>query len=250
MKESWTQDYYDANNPTKIISATPGYRTRSPFIPFALKNETGSTLRYSTFISDTNDTNEIVEPNSKWPEVPPGGTVAFSFKAHDKIRHSDSHKMRMHQLCVQVDGYKSVKPVTIDKVGTYFRHAEYIQHKLDEELPSARVVFDVALEGSARKLITVRSALLLTNKLPEKIEVKLESQLYVDPSLPKCWTLNPNVTFALPIVQAHSLISVRPASNKQMYTFSPQISWEAVTRANDVLYELRACNTNRGQVYR
>lgn len=43
------------------------------------------------------------------------------------------------------------------------------------DLPQARIVFDVTLEGSARKLITVRSALLLYNQLELPIEVKLEN---------------------------------------------------------------------------
>lgn len=43
------------------------------------------------------------------------------------------------------------------------------------DLPQARIVFDVTLEGSARKLITVRSALLLHNLLELPVEVKLEN---------------------------------------------------------------------------
>jgi hypothetical protein len=44
-------------------------------------------------------------------------------------------------------------------------------------LPEGRIVFEVTLEGSARKLVTVRSALILTNQLPETVEVKLENTL-------------------------------------------------------------------------
>lgn len=156
----------------------------------------------------------------------------------------------MHQLCIQIEGYQPIKPVTIDKVGIYIRHADFTLLKNQKELPPARVVFDVALEGSARKLITIRSALLIKNKLPEKMEIKLESNFNVESSSPKCFILNPNVTLAVPIVHTHSLISVRPFSNKLMYTFSQQISWEIVTRANEVMHEMKACNTNRGYIYR
>ncbi len=38
-----------------------------------------------------------------------------------------------------------------------------------------RIVFEVTLDGSARKLITVRSALLVSNKLPQSIDLKLEN---------------------------------------------------------------------------
>lgn len=40
--------------------------------------------------------------------------------------------------------------------------------------PKARVVFAVELEGSARKLVTVRSALQVINKLNYAVEIKLE----------------------------------------------------------------------------
>lgn len=40
--------------------------------------------------------------------------------------------------------------------------------------PKARVVFAVELEGSARKLVTVRSALQVFNKLAYAVEIKLE----------------------------------------------------------------------------
>lgn len=47
----------------------------------------------------------------------------------------------------------------------------------EQDQPSARIVFDVALEGSARKLVTVRSALMVINKLREDVEIKLENQI-------------------------------------------------------------------------
>lgn len=41
----------------------------------------------------------------------------------------------------------------------------------------ARIVFNVELEGSARKLVTVRSALLVVNKLSYDVDLKLEKSL-------------------------------------------------------------------------
>jgi vacuolar protein sorting-associated protein 13D len=40
-----------------------------------------------------------------------------------KARHRDTHKLRIHQIGVRVDGWKSVGPVSVDKVGVYFRQA-------------------------------------------------------------------------------------------------------------------------------
>lgn len=48
---------------------------------------------------------------------------------------------------------------------------------MQADLPAARIVFDVSLEGSARKLITIRSALLLINRLSHSIDLRLDCQL-------------------------------------------------------------------------
>lgn len=110
--------------------------------------------------------------------------------------------VKHHQITVKVHGWKPVKPVSVDRVGVYFRHAfpdncslvGYLEKRVSVrrecgailniticfkqdscDLPQARIVFDVTLEGSARKLITVRSALLLYNQLQLPVEVKLEN---------------------------------------------------------------------------
>lgn len=41
----------------------------------------------------------------------------------------------------------------------------------------ARLVFEVSLEGSARKLVTVRSALQIVNHLPDLVEVRVDHAL-------------------------------------------------------------------------
>lgn len=45
------------------------------------------------------------------------------------------------------------------------------------EILRAKIVYDVALEGSARKLVTVRSALIINNQLPDMVELKMENML-------------------------------------------------------------------------
>jgi len=42
-------------------------------------------------------------------------------------------------------------------------------------LPPVRVVFSITMEGSARKVITVRSALMVKNRLDVPMEVRLDS---------------------------------------------------------------------------
>jgi len=37
------------------------------------------------------------------------------------VRHSDTHKVKVHQLAVRVDRWRPCSPVSVDKVGVYFR---------------------------------------------------------------------------------------------------------------------------------
>jgi len=106
-------------------------RFRSPFIPFVLKNETGSSLWFSTVVSNSG---ELLHKGQKggsrgrgdltgWIQVPHGDIKPFSFEARGKVRYRNVHGLRTHQLRVRVDGWEEVIPFSIDRVGTYFRLA-------------------------------------------------------------------------------------------------------------------------------
>jgi len=45
------------------------------------------------------------------------------------------------------------------------------------DVPAARLIFEVTIEGTARKVITVRSALMLHNQLEDEVEVKLVNRI-------------------------------------------------------------------------
>ena len=126
VKENWTKDYYSGDDNHKEKS--PTFRRRSPFVPFALKNDTGSPLHFTTLITELNKFKAAPDYNASdsWVLVAPGETVPFSFRNRVKMRHHDSHKMKMHQLGVKVEGWETLTPVTVDKVGIYFRitHAQ------------------------------------------------------------------------------------------------------------------------------
>lgn len=40
-----------------------------------------------------------------------------------KLRHQDTHKFKIHQLGVWVEGWRPIPPISVDKVGIYFRQA-------------------------------------------------------------------------------------------------------------------------------
>ncbi|KAK4875461.1 hypothetical protein RN001_011883 [Aquatica leii] len=253
VRDSWMQDYYNSDNGKETL--TPhGYRRRSPFVPFALKNELDLPLYFTTLISDMElyfHIDECMEVTDKWVLVAPGQTVPFSFRIHDKRRHGDSHRLRMHQLGIKVDGWKPLTPVTVDKVGTYFRQTTSELQYRNQEITSARIVFDVTLEGSARKLVTVRSGLLIRNKLKENLQIRLENPMMYEQinshwKSEKFLILPHNEALAVPLTHVHSHLTVRPVDKNLSYTYcSPNIYWADVQRSGESIYTLRACQKLR-----
>ncbi|CAG9856524.1 unnamed protein product [Phyllotreta striolata] len=272
VKLSWLGDWrdrdktnaeqYDENEKEEeeIQFSAANLTRRSPFVPFALKNRTGANLRFSTNVCEWNDYDSmLIGGNSEenWTAVKAGETVNFSFTSRDKIRHRNSHKMRMHQLKVKIDGWNCSEPVTVDKVGVYFRDTCAEFKTRTSTLPHARIVFDVTLEGSARKLITIRSALLLVNNLPRAIDVKLENKLPNNDSAANFWvanqffTVGKNETLPVPLDHAHSLIHIRPFQTPQQFTYSfPGVSWTEMSYGFDRIYRIGTCHSHKGENYR
>uniref|UniRef100_A0A182P4B8 UBA domain-containing protein n=1 Tax=Anopheles epiroticus TaxID=199890 RepID=A0A182P4B8_9DIPT len=238
VKDNWMQDYYVGSDGTNgkanganasSSSIVASYRQRAPFIPFAIKNDTGVRLWYTTLISSelissTRGRGGIVgslpnvPPEASWTLVEPGGVATFSYGTRNKARHRDSHKMNLHQIAVRVEGWQEVGPVSVDRVGTYFRHArpdlcsaavaDYSQ------TPRARIVFGVTMEGSAQKMITVRSALKLINKLDLPVLVKME-HLFGHLNIrhwpeTKTAILHSNELLHVPLTHVHAVLYFRP----------------------------------------
>ncbi|XP_023601544.1 vacuolar protein sorting-associated protein 13D isoform X9 [Myotis lucifugus] len=187
-------------------------KRRQPFVPFALRNQTGCTLWFATLtttptraaLSHSGSPGGVPEGDgtflddthnvSEWREVLTGEEIPFEFEARGKLRHRHTHDLRIHQLQVRVNGWEQVSPVSVDKVGTFFRYAAPDKNSSSSTigspssrtniihpqvyfsaLPPVRVVFAVTMEGSARKVITVRSALIVKNRLETPMELRLDS---------------------------------------------------------------------------
>lgn len=212
VKDNWTQDYYSTNSSVMI--------KRSPFVPFAIKNETGAKLFFTTFVTIPGS-NTMYSPSQsnrtpkEWKVVEPGETLTFSFtQTQTKQRHIDSHKSILHQISARVEGWAEVGPISVDKVGIYFRHAGPEIVDTYSTAPRSRIVFAVTLEGSARKLITVRSALKFSNKLDHPILMKMEhlfGHLNIR-SWPatKAVIVASNENYSVPLSHVHAFLYVKP----------------------------------------
>ncbi|XP_054162795.1 intermembrane lipid transfer protein VPS13D-like [Oppia nitens] len=240
VSHSWIQDIQDFMNlsPTKRA-----FRHRTPFIPYAIKNETGCRLRFYA-IQDSHQSNVLcdqkmsdllneTQTQMNWITVEKNQTIPFSFDLVTKTlktRHYDSHMEKAHKIVVAVDGWKAVFPVTINRVGIYFREAmsEIFINQ------TARIVFSIELEPKSRKLVTIRSALLISNKTSNAIELKFQNtneSLYI----------NSNAILPVPLRLVRNKIQVRPC-DVGVNMCETTLNWEHVRRCNEISSELQICS--------
>ncbi|XP_038078266.1 vacuolar protein sorting-associated protein 13D-like isoform X2 [Patiria miniata] len=235
-KKNWTEDYYKTGTKEGLPA-----RHRSPFVPFALRNLTGCNLWFSTLTTNpnrvaTSPTEKLASPlvsvggASSWTEVLPGQEVPFVFEEKGKQRHRNTHELRVHQLLVRVEGWERMAPVSVDKVGMFFRLAKPEHTHMTSIFTSqrvARVLFHVTLEGSARKLVTVQSALTVVSRLNVPMNVKLinpDSPTDVPITLP---LLSPNATLPVPLSHTDWLMYMRPHGWGMGFCESP-VKWQSV----------------------
>lgn len=129
VKMNWMEDYYGPNVKEGVSSHLDFNNTiirqRSPFVPFALHNATGSRLKFRTqtasLLADSRPS--TATKSTSWINCEAGDVVAFSFENRGKLRHHDSHQMQTHQLVIEMDDWMEFGPISVDRVGVYFRYA-------------------------------------------------------------------------------------------------------------------------------
>lgn len=215
VKSNWISDYYGAPSNQAVQSPTSaGFKRRTPFVPFALKNDTGEKLFFKILLTqpggvtstETASGNNITD----WIEVTANQVIPFAYGQKSKLRHMDSHKLNLHQILVRINGWNDVGPVSIDKVGVFFRHAR----ETNEKFEKARVVFDISLKGSAQKLITVRSALKVVNQLDNPIILNMEPYTQnLDSKKKLIATLLSSETYHIPLSWVKSNIYFKPKTD-------------------------------------
>uniref|UniRef100_A0A3Q3FFG1 Vacuolar protein sorting 13 homolog D n=1 Tax=Labrus bergylta TaxID=56723 RepID=A0A3Q3FFG1_9LABR len=253
-------------------------KRRQPFVPYALRNHTGCTMWFATLtttptrvaLSHSSSADSISEVHgtgtddthnvSQWREVLPGEEIPFEFEAREKLRHRHTHELKLHQLLVRVCGWEQVKPVSVDKVGVFFRYANADRnsssntvgspisrtniihpHVYFSALPPVRVVFSITMEGSARKVITVRSALMVKNRLDVPMEVRLDSPSAPDKPvvLPP---ILPSQALAVPLHLTSWRLQARPKGLGLFFCKVP-IHWTSVERPGETSSSKRECQS-------
>lgn len=285
VKDNWMEDYYERDNRCAHL-----HRRRSPFVPFALKNETGLQLWFTTLVTTVGNVSKeqsLSQSCVNWICVQPGAIIPFTFGAPHKLRHFDSHKLNLHQIGVRIEGWREVGPISVDRVGVYFRNARM---DVTGKPVRTRIVFAVTMEGSAQKLITVRSSLRVLNKLDTSVQIKLD-HLYTlrvnEWPEPITAIVKSGDTYNVPISHVDGYLKMRPTtldykfddnnsyshrnvpiSNSSdywnrfnadalgrgmdtIYQYTDKaIHWKEMVDVMDIQQELRTCQSNREVHYR
>ena len=176
-----------------------------------------------------------------WRQVRHGETVSFTFQNRSKLRHQLSSKQDTHQVVVRVEGWREAKPVTVDRVGTYFRDVSAVRttHSLTE-IPPARLLFHISMEGSARKLVRIHSALELENRLDVPLRLRLENNALRVADTREVELGPRGGRLALPLLYCWARILARPvvASSHQWAFSSRPVHWCHILDPADNTLEL------------
>lgn len=216
VRKNWSEDYFRRSlNSTNFQNSKTNLnvRRRFPFVPFALKNLTGEPLIFKIFYSHAGGITrtEVTQQDlmCNWISVQHKEVVPFDFGPQSKLRHLDSHKLNMHQILVQIHGWTLIGPISIDKVGAFFRYANLdIQYN-----KKTRIVFDITLVGSAQKLITVRSALNVINSTRKEFLLRMKLKNDNDSALTM---IEPLEKITIPLRYVDSSIFLKPYMKSEL----------------------------------
>ncbi|KAH8368682.1 hypothetical protein KR084_004755 [Drosophila pseudotakahashii] len=189
--KNWTNDFNE--------NVAKNFRQRSPFIPFALQNLSGTPLLFKPIYAPLGDLTcsdlQQFELIKNWYSVQPNETKTFDFSQKSKLRHVHSHQLNLHQIFVQIHGWTLIGPISVDKVGVFFRTTT-----LDSQfLTKSRIVFDISLIGSAQKLIKVKSSLGVINKMDRHVFLKMSLKSTHSDGLTAISVIKPNDELSLPL---------------------------------------------------
>ena len=144
-------------------------------------------------------------------------------------------KLVQHRIRIKLDDtLNESEPITIDKVGTYYRDIKY-HNSL------SRLIFDLSLSGNSTKLIKIKSPITIKNKLKVVIECKIES---ITEGLKKICTINSGSDWSIPIKYLPCKLWFRPLveSKSMRYKFSKTfVNYIDTQKSGQIDYSQHCC---------
>ena len=221
VKNNWLADL---NSTNEISKEQMYFRRPKPFEPYCFKNLVGQRVKFQTWLSSQQRfdlTDHIVEYNETKSFIFPSESTTAKITRHRDTQTSSS-TYSDRRLSISVDGWETLQPISIDRVGTFFRQTVPVG---DRSQKTVLVFIDVTMTDSSMRLITIRSAIEIKNQLLTSIDLRL-----------KCGTgslhdlrLEPNEVRSLPLQFCPTLrqFQVRPADFAMNYCAEP-ISWTEI----------------------
>ena len=103
VRANWGEDYYSQgeaelvgdSSSRQAVTTPPAFRRRTPFVPYAVHNNTGCSLVFHCSVVATEgrrqgrgrEQEEAREQEKTWVQVADGKTVSFLFESRGKARH-------------------------------------------------------------------------------------------------------------------------------------------------------------------
>ncbi|KAI2809880.1 Vacuolar protein sorting-associated protein 13D [Blomia tropicalis] len=250
VRTTWIQDISDF---VSMPVTSRSFRHRQPFIPFALKNETGSDVQ---LLLPANTGRSISFATGKAAdlithcdlcqtiETKAGQIVCFDLidvlgqKSQQQLqrwsRRSGKTSSVPQKILVKVDGWSATFPVSIEREGTFIRHI--VSERYFNQ--SAILVFEIVLQSSAIKLITVRSSLQVSNRTTKNVELDFVNTAMSD--VRTSYIIAPNGLFPVPLKLLYARMQLRPCDLGLGSCRTP-INWTHVRKYGEQHCSLQIC---------
>lgn len=197
-------------------------------LPGSIVRKTSLHGRTSTSSRDSPDLVCVTQ----WVSVEAGATRSFEFTSLPIYRRQVSELItHPRSILVRVEGWKTLHPISIDRIGMFFRKAcaDRVIH-MDTDF-----VISVDLEHStARKIVTVRSPLNLVNQTDVTIEVH-----FADSN--KALYLKPDAHLPVPLPLLFSPMHIRPC-NVGVTQSERSILWDDIQKTLDQESKMYICH--------
>ncbi len=109
-------------------------------------------------------------------------TMHSNHQYAQRAHNSQLRELVQHRIRVKLDDWSEIRPLTIDKVGTFFRDINRLTEQLllnssfrTQQSNITRLIFDISLSGNATKLIEIKSPVSIKNRLHFKIQCRIEA---------------------------------------------------------------------------
>jgi vacuolar protein sorting-associated protein 13D len=223
VKSNWLTDYKNSKNDSEGIKKI-GFRHVKPLQPYSLKNLIGVQIKFRTWITSEQHFSSVEHT------VDDNQTISFCFSTTNTNQRLQTRTRTNsivaslvqtdRRLLISMDGWECLKPISIDRIGTFFRVA--IPSDSNQLYKPVLVIIDIALTNNSIRSITVKSSIEIRNQLLTSIDIRFESSL----DLLHDFRLEPNEIRSLPIQLCSMLkqVEIRPADFALDYCDEP-ITW-------------------------